>query len=92
VALKNGHLRGFGQIIRDQTDMKRTDERVQTLNLNLTRTVQELRDSQAALREKLIELEQFEEAVVGRELKMITLERELEQAKNELARLKQNTT
>jgi hypothetical protein len=36
-----------------------------------------------ALREKLSELEQFEQVVIGRELKMMQLEKELEQFKRE---------
>lgn len=40
-----------------------------------------LERSRADLQEKLLELEQFEELVVGRELKMIALEKELERLK-----------
>jgi PAS domain S-box-containing protein len=46
------------------------------------------RTSEANLQEKLRELERFEEAVVGRELKMIALEKEVEGLKKELAALK----
>jgi hypothetical protein len=36
------------------------------------------------------DLEKFEEAVVGRELQMINIKRELQDTKRELERLKQN--
>src|SRR5437588_3946695 len=42
------------------------------------RVVLDLEKSRAELQEKILDLEKFEEVVVGRELKMITLERELE--------------
>lgn len=44
---------------------------------SLSETVTELRGVQAALREKVEELEQFEEVVVSRELKMMALEKEI---------------
>jgi predicted nucleic acid-binding Zn-ribbon protein len=44
--------------------------------------------SENTLREKLDELERFEEAVVGRELKMIELEKEIERLKRELETLR----
>src|SRR2546430_677910 len=40
--------------------------------------VQDLEQSKTELQEKILDLEKFEEVVVGRELKMIALERELE--------------
>jgi PAS domain S-box-containing protein len=42
------------------------------------RVVRDLQQSKAALQEKILDLEKFEEVVVGRELKMIALEKELE--------------
>jgi hypothetical protein len=36
------------------------------------------------LQEKILDLEKFEEVVVGRELKMIALEKELEKVQREL--------
>jgi PAS domain S-box-containing protein len=42
------------------------------------RVVRDLEQSKAELQEKILDLEKFEEVVVGRELKMIALERELE--------------
>jgi PAS domain S-box-containing protein len=48
--------------------------------------VRDLQESQTELQEKILDLEKFEEVVVGRELKMIALEKELEKLKTELGR------
>ena len=42
------------------------------------KAVRDLQESKAELQEKILDLEKFEEVVVGRELKMIALEKELE--------------
>jgi PAS domain S-box-containing protein len=52
------------------------------------RAVRDLQASQTELQRKILDLEKFEEVVVGRELKMIALEKELEAARRELARLR----
>jgi PAS domain S-box-containing protein len=52
------------------------------------RVVRDLRASQAELQEKILDLEKFEEVVVGRELKMIALEKEVETLRRELERTK----
>ena len=52
------------------------------------RVVRDLKQSQAELQEKILDLEKFEDVVVGRELKMIALEKELENLRQELERLK----
>ncbi len=52
------------------------------------RVVRDLEQSKAELQEKILDLEKFEEVVVGRELKMIALEREIERQKREIERLK----
>jgi PAS domain S-box-containing protein len=49
------------------------------------RVVRDLEQSKAELQEKILDLEKFEEVVVGRELKMIALERELEKLKARLS-------
>jgi predicted nucleic acid-binding Zn-ribbon protein len=49
------------------------------------RVVRELERSRADLQEKVEELEKFEEAVVGRELKMIELEKELERLRSRIS-------
>jgi PAS domain S-box-containing protein len=51
------------------------------------RVVHDLEQSKAELQEKILDLEKFEEVVVGRELKMIALEREIERLKREVERL-----
>src|SRR5881409_1702438 len=50
--------------------------------------VRDLEKSKSELQEKILDLEKFEEVVVGRELKMIALEKELEALRKELGRLK----
>jgi PAS domain S-box-containing protein len=50
------------------------------------RVVRDLEQSKAELQEKILDLEKFEEVVVGRELKMIALERELEAMKRTASR------
>ncbi len=51
------------------------------------RVVRDLEQSKAELQEKILDLEKFEEVVVGRELKMIALEKEIERLKQELAKV-----
>jgi len=50
--------------------------------------VRDLQESKAELQEKILDLEKFEEVVVGRELKMIALEKEIETLKKELEKAK----
>jgi PAS domain S-box-containing protein len=50
--------------------------------------VRDLERSKTELQEKILDLEKFEEVVVGRELKMIALEKELEQVQAENRQLK----
>src|SRR5881396_3484777 len=50
--------------------------------------VHDLEKSKTELQEKILDLEKFEEVVVGRELKMIALERELDGLRKELERAK----
>jgi PAS domain S-box-containing protein len=50
--------------------------------------VRDLEQSKTELQEKILDLEKFEEVVVGRELKMIALEKELEALREELGRLR----
>ena len=49
------------------------------------KVVRDLQESKAELQEKILDLEKFEEVVVGRELKMIALEKELEKLQRERA-------
>jgi hypothetical protein len=46
--------------------------------------VRDLEQSKTELQEKILDLEKFEEVVVGRELKMIALEKELESLQQEV--------
>src|SRR3989442_1276943 len=50
--------------------------------------VHDLEKSKSELQEKILDLEKFEEVVVGRELKMIALERDLESLRKEVERLR----
>src|SRR3954462_1777635 len=50
--------------------------------------VRDLEESKTELQEKILDLEKFEEVVVGRELKMIALEKELEALRLEAAKLR----
>src|SRR5256886_8245042 len=50
--------------------------------------VRDLEQSKTELQEKILDLEKFEEVVVGRELKMIALEQDLEQLQDQNEKLK----
>src|ERR1051326_7247121 len=50
--------------------------------------VRDLEESKTELQEKILDLEKFEEVVVGRELKMMALEKELEILRKELEKMK----
>jgi PAS domain S-box-containing protein len=52
------------------------------------KVVRDLEESKAELQDKILDLERFEEVVVGRELKMIALEKELDKLRQEADRLK----
>src|SRR5205085_8043138 len=52
------------------------------------KVVRDLEESKAELQEKILDLEKFEEVVVGRELKMIALEKELEKLQREVQKLR----
>src|SRR5262249_13681973 len=71
---QNGKVIGAIGILRDM----RAYERV----------VRDLQESKTELQEKILDLEKFEEVVVGRELKMIALEKELDNLRKELEKLR----
>jgi hypothetical protein len=50
--------------------------------------VRDLQESKSELQEKILDLEKFEEVVVGRELKMIALEKEVEGLKREIDKVR----
>jgi PAS domain S-box-containing protein len=52
------------------------------------KVVRDLEESKAELQDKILDLEKFEEVVVGRELKMIALEKESEKLRKENAQIK----
>ncbi len=54
--------------------------------------VRDLEQSKTELQEKILDLEKFEEVVVGRELKMIALEKELDGLREELTALRGEPT
>src|SRR6266540_3154168 len=56
------------------------------------KVVRDLQESKSELQEKILDLEKFEEVVVGRELKMMALEKELESLRQDVAKLKDNGT
>jgi PAS domain S-box-containing protein len=68
-------------ITLDITERKSAEDEIHQLNTTLTNRLTELQD-------KIGELEDFEEAVVGRELKMIALEKTTEEIQREIQRLK----
>jgi PAS domain S-box-containing protein len=74
--------RWFGAIA-DITDRKRAEAERERLLKQLQEERRRLQASQAKLQEKVAELERFHDVVVGRELKMIELERELARLKAE---------
>ncbi len=51
------------------------------------KVVRDLQESKSELQEKILDLEKFEEVVVGRELKMIALEKEIENLKLDVNKL-----
>jgi PAS domain S-box-containing protein len=54
--------------------------------------VRDLQKSKQELQEKILDLEKFEEVVVGRELKMIALEKELEQLRRDVEQTQPRTS
>lgn len=70
-------------VLRNITERRRQEEEIRHLNTTLEARIRELQQSRLELHEKISDLEQFEDVVVGRELKMIELEQELERLKAE---------
>ncbi|MDQ6734244.1 MAG: response regulator [Nitrospirota bacterium] len=69
---------------RDVTARKEAERKIHLLNDELESKVRELEESKAALEEKNGDLEKFHDVVVGRELKMIEMEKELSKFKDQL--------
>jgi PAS domain S-box-containing protein len=70
----DGHVIGAIGVLRDMREYEQV--------------VRDLEQSKTELQEKILDLEKFEEVVVGRELKMIALEKELETMQLENEKLK----
>jgi hypothetical protein len=70
--------------MRNQTEMRQALDQVTRLNHQLLDTIHTLNQAQEKLSDKVRDLEKFEEAVVGRELEMIKIKRELKDTKAEL--------
>jgi PAS domain S-box-containing protein len=87
IALKDGTLRGFAKVMRDQTEMRQALDEVTRLNHKLQETIRTLNQAHEKLSDKVSDLEKFEQVVVGRELEMIKLKRQLQDTQRELARL-----
>lgn len=76
-----GHPVCYVELKRDITERKRMEDALRATRDELERRVIERTH---LLQEKLLELEKFEQVVVGRELKMIDLEKELEKLRKEV--------
>ncbi|HZS11832.1 MAG TPA: PAS domain S-box protein [Nitrospirales bacterium] len=83
----SGRLRGFGKVTRNLTERKRAEEALIVVQHDLEQRVEQrtadLRRTNEALQEKIVELEKFADAVVGRELRMIELEKEVERLRSQ---------
>lgn len=73
-----GQLLGFAKITRDLTERRRAEE-------GLKHRTEELERTTELLHERVYELEHFYDVVVGRELKMISLEKEVQELRERLA-------
>jgi PAS domain S-box-containing protein len=86
-----GTLIGFGKVTRDLTERRRADEArreaAQALEKRVAERTRELEEANAALQEKNAELEKFADIVVGRELAMIDLEKQVQSLREQLKKL-----
>ena len=74
----------------DITERKHSEQECEQLLTQLQRERQNLRASQQQLEEQIAELEQFHDVVVGRELKLIALEQELNRLRAQIGAREQD--
>ncbi len=90
---ETGHLIGFGKVTRDLTERRRTEESLreaaQALENRVAERTRELQEANVALQEKNAELEKVADSVVGRELAMIDLEKQVRLLREQLNSSKQ---
>ena len=80
-----GPSQGAVCVLTDITARRQQEEEIRRLNASLEKRVEELQQSRLELHEKVVDLEQFEDVVVGRELKMIEMEKEVERLTKEVS-------
>jgi PAS domain S-box-containing protein len=88
---ETGELQGFAKVTRDLTERRRNEENLRKAQQDLERRVEErtreLQVANEALREKNIELEKFADVVVGRELRIMGLERQVRELQGQVQQL-----
>lgn len=91
---EKGSLRGYAKVTRDLTERRQAEETLREAKKELEKRVlertAELHAANETLQERLAELEQFHDVVVDRELKLIGLEKEVEQLRREIEQLNAN--
>ena len=80
---ESGRHVGYAKITRDLTERRDAEERLRLANEELERQIQKRTND---LMDKVMELQQFVEATVGRELRMAELEKEVESLRQQLHR------
>lgn len=90
---EKGSLRGYAKVTRDLTERRQAQEGLKESKNELEKRViertAELNEANTTLQERLAELELFHDVVVGRELKLIEFEKEIQRLQREIARLKE---
>jgi hypothetical protein len=76
------------ELLEVKASLEREAHERKTAEAHLRKTLEELRQSEGVLMDRNAELERFEQAVVGRELRMMELEKDVARLKVEVERLK----